>query len=377
MASGLAPQRADAHVSNWRSALLTTTTRNTCDTLRVDALVAGVINGVANAMENPILAQGDLVVGGAAGKPMRQPLGVAHTVLTSDGTTVMWDVASSDVITTEGDLIVGDVTGAESRLPIGAPSAVLTSTGTTAAWTAPATVITTQGDLIVGNVSGNESRLPIGAANTTLTSNGTTAQWQAPVTTTQGDLIVGGVAGAPMRLPVGVATRVLTSDGTTPQWLPIPAPSALAVQYSNVQGLDPVLQFGSVAVAGSYDISSLINNPSYVTTVAGAPGTSGWFEFAVAGNYLVEFSMSCIVLATVKILATLSTNSGGVDPFLGTEVILAEIGIPTGTETPRQCLYGRLLVTAAVNETFGIVIQGADSIAFDSQNTTFTVQPLF
>lgn len=384
MSFGLTPQRSDAQVRNFRAGSTFTTTRNVCDVLAAGAVVAGSINGVRDIMGDVITTEGDLVVGDEAGTATRLPLGSTGTVLTSNGTTAVWE-PSSGVITTPGDLIVGNVSGEAARLPVGSSNTVLTSNGTTAAWAPPASVTTTQGDLIVGGVSGVPTRLAIGAATSALTSNGTTAQWQAPVITTQGDLIVGGVSGAPTRLPVGVTARVLTSNGTDPQWAPSgAATSGLAVQYDNVvmgTGDAGMLWLGSTSltVVGSYTVTSLVNDTAYI--IPGSDANQSWFQFVLPGTYLIEFSTTVIPHASDVVTMGMRFSTIGQIPFpasftlMGTTSILP---VNNTSQTP-QCLVGRALHTAVANETFGIAITTPSSgaVIFGSYGAVLTVRPQF
>ncbi len=137
MSFGLTPQRSDLSLVNLRSSSTVTTSRSVCDVLDAGTVVAGSINGVTEVMPDVILAEGDLVVGSAAGQPSRLPVGPADTVLVGNGVTVVWGAVPTP-ITTEGDLIVGNVTGEPVRLALGADGTVLTSNGTTASWVAPA-----------------------------------------------------------------------------------------------------------------------------------------------------------------------------------------------------------------------------------------------
>ncbi len=383
MSFGLTPQRADAEVRNLRAGSTFTTTRSVCDVLEANAIVAGSINGMRDIMDDVITTEGDLVVGDVAGQPTRLPLGSGGTVLTSNGTTAVWE-PSPEVITTEGDLIVGDALGEPARLPVGTSGSVLTSDGTTAAWEPPASVTTTQGDLIVGGASGGPTRLPLGGDTSGLTSNGTTAQWQAPVITTQGDLIVGGVSGVPARLPLGASARVLTSDGTTPQWAPFGAASAgLAVQYDTLvfgNGFTGVIWIGSssLTLSGSYVVTSSTNDTAYI--IPGSSGSQSWFQFVLPGPYLIEFSTTVIPVALQDVSLLLTVAAGGGVPFSGDSILMATTSIfPANVDNTPQCLVGRVVHTAVANETFGISITTPDfnGASFGSYGAVLTVRPQF
>lgn len=122
MAWGQTPQNADVGYENVAVRKSTATQRLVCDTLEaqaitvsevavgravvstlavdtldatsavVDEMTVTTVNGITRLMEDVLEAEGDLVVGGAAGLPTRLAVGGANTHLTSDGTTAQWTV---------------------------------------------------------------------------------------------------------------------------------------------------------------------------------------------------------------------------------------------------------------------------------------------
>lgn len=336
MSFGLTPQRSDLSLVNLRSSSTVTTSRSVCDVLDAGTVVAGSINGVTEVMPDVILAEGDLVVGSAAGQPSRLPVGPADTVLVGNGVTVVWGAVPTP-ITTEGDLIVGNVTGEPVRLALGANGNVLQSNGTTAVWDTVPTPITTQGDLIVGNVSGAAVRLALGADGTVLTSNGTAASWVAPA-----------------------------------------AKTGLVVQFTNIVRQSFQTRLGSSSYTGeggNYTVTTLIANPDYVVPVAGDPWS--FWRVLQAGNYVVEFS-AAVTLNNVNNLEVIFVTSTGADnPFL--------VGVPTSigmlgaavTALYTGPLAARYFFTFAANANIGVRIDGDVGTDVWPTGAWFNVTPLF
>ncbi|MBN7822439.1 DUF2793 domain-containing protein [Bowmanella yangjiangensis] len=86
------------------------------------------VTAAGGGMTNPMTTLGDLILGGASGAPTRLAIGAATYVLTSNGTTAVWQAPTSggmtNPMTTEGDIIVGGASGAPARLAIGAEGQV-------------------------------------------------------------------------------------------------------------------------------------------------------------------------------------------------------------------------------------------------------------
>lgn len=117
------------------------------------------------ALNNPMTAVGDLVIGGTAGAPARLAVGTDGYVLTLASGSPAWAAAAwINPMTTEGDLIVGGTSGAADRLAIGTDGQVLTLASGTPAWSDPAFAnpMTTAGDLIIGGTDGAADRLAAG-----------------------------------------------------------------------------------------------------------------------------------------------------------------------------------------------------------------------
>lgn len=141
-------------------------------------------------------------------------------------------ITNNNPITAQGDLIIGDTSGLPSKLGKGTNGQVLSSNGTTLTWTTPTVYMsnpmTTAGDVIVGGTSGAPNRLALGTNGQVLSSNGTTVTWSTPTVymsnpmTTSGDIIYGGASGAPTRLAVGTNGYVLTLASGVPSWAVLP-----------------------------------------------------------------------------------------------------------------------------------------------------------
>lgn len=199
----------------------------------------------ASGMTNPMIAQDDVIVGGAAGAPGRLAKGANGTVLTIDSVSghASWNVPTggiSNPMTTRGDLITGAIGGSVQRLGLGASATVLRSNGTDPAWTnlvesditslvsdlalKITNPMTTKGDIIVADTAGVPLRKAVGTDAFVLTADSTQVggvKWAAsaggmtnPMTTVN-DLIIGGASGVPARLAKGTDGQVLTVDPTT------------------------------------------------------------------------------------------------------------------------------------------------------------------
>jgi hypothetical protein len=176
-----------------------------------------------------------------------------------------WDVVTPapliNVMSAEGDLIVGGAAGALTRLPAGTSGQVLTSGGAGAepSWQAGAggmaNPMTAEGDIIIGGASGAPARLPAGSAGQVLTSAGPGAEptWQAAS---------GG--GDSSSVPSGL---VLLEQHTASGGTELDFTTALSSDYDDylieivdlqvgTNGTCPILQF-STTEGTSWDTSSL------------------------------------------------------------------------------------------------------------------------
>lgn len=142
---------------------------------------------IPDTMNNPMTAQGDLIVGGANGSPTRLGKGQNGYALFSNGTGLEWrkitdEKGMDNPMTAQGDIIIGGLDGDPDRLPLGTDGQILKSNGTTLEWGNPAAPgmanpMTTEGDLIIADSNGSPDRLPVGTAGQVLISNGTTVGW--------------------------------------------------------------------------------------------------------------------------------------------------------------------------------------------------------
>lgn len=184
------------------------------------------------ALENPMTAAGDLIVGQAAGAPGRLAIGAAGFILTMVGGVPQWAAAPNpNPMLAGGDMIFGGSGGAPMRLPLGGNGYVLLAGAGQPAWTVPPWTInpmTGVGDLIIGGASGAPTRLGPGTDGYVLTLVAGVPAWAAATgggggmtnpMTTLGDLITGGVGGAAGRLGVGTIGHVLTVGAAgVPEW---------------------------------------------------------------------------------------------------------------------------------------------------------------
>ena len=94
----------------------------------------------SGAMNNPMSAQYDLILGGAGGTPVRLPVGANGKVLTITGGVVMWDnspAGFANPMSDPGSIIIGDSGGTPLELGVGANGQVLTIVGGSPAWADP------------------------------------------------------------------------------------------------------------------------------------------------------------------------------------------------------------------------------------------------
>lgn len=182
------------------------------------------------AMVNPMTNQWDLIVGGTLGTPNRLASGTEGQVLAITSGQVNWSTLPAFMVnpmTTAWDLIVGGSVGAPSRLPVGAVNQILTVTSGGVAWQVNAAMLnpmTTSNDLILGGSSGSPTRLASGTTGQVLTVTAGGVAWAAATggmtnpMTTAGDLITAGVGGIPIRVPIGSNNQILTVVGGAPMW---------------------------------------------------------------------------------------------------------------------------------------------------------------
>ena len=200
-------------------------------------MVAGVPSwqvpvAISGALLNPMSASGDLIVGGTSGVAARLGKGANGQVLTLISGMPGWTAPATGMtnpMTTAWDLLVGGSGGAPASLSKGAPGQVLTMVGGMISWASIPSVLsnpmTTQGDLLAGGPLGAPARLAPGVNGQVLTMISGVPGWTAPVTgfanpmTTNGDLIVGGTNGSGSRLAVGTNGQVLTMVAGLPQWV--------------------------------------------------------------------------------------------------------------------------------------------------------------
>jgi hypothetical protein len=94
----------------------------------------------AGAMNNPMSAQYDIILGGASGTPTRLPVGANGKVLTIVAGAVVWDnspAGFANPMVDTGSIIIGDTGGEPLELGVGANGQVLTIVGGVPAWADP------------------------------------------------------------------------------------------------------------------------------------------------------------------------------------------------------------------------------------------------
>jgi hypothetical protein len=209
---------------------------------------------VPEGFDNPMTAEGDLIVGGTAGAADRLAVGTDDQIMRVVAGAPTWvDHTDLSPTTTEGDLIVRGAT-VDERLAKGTLGQFLIAGSTTLAWgsSIPAIVVTSTANFTGATVTGlNKNTVGLNAVNNTadiakdvnsalkwttartITLNGavagsvsmdgssnvtiTTTGYANPMTTA-GDLVVGGVAGAANRLAIGSEGQALLSISGAAAW---------------------------------------------------------------------------------------------------------------------------------------------------------------
>lgn len=183
-------------------------------------------------MADPMTTRGDAIIRNASNVTARLGVGAANTILSSDGTDILYQTRAAlgliiDPTTTRGDLLYRDASSV-ARLSIGADNRILRSDGTDPIWE---TLTTTLDDL--GSTRGQILRrgattwgvTSVGADNTLLTSNGTDPGYET--LTSLLDSVMGSTRGMILRRNVttwGTVTvdadagSPFISDGTDPVW---------------------------------------------------------------------------------------------------------------------------------------------------------------
>ena len=278
--------------------------------------VLSILNGgtgqtTASAAFNalsPITSVGDLIIGNGANSATRLAIGPTGQVLTSNGTTAIWqalagagtvtsvalaDGSTSPIFSISGSPITGSGTLTETLVtqssntifagPTTGPSAQPTfrtlvsadipnnaanTTGAAANITATSnSTLTTLSSLslpgaqVSGNISGNATNVTgvvaIVNGGTGQTSSSTAFNALSPVTSV-GDLIIGNGANSATRLAIGTNGYILTSNGTTASWAALAAAntalsnlSAVAVNASLIPGTNNSINLGSSTLSWS------------------------------------------------------------------------------------------------------------------------------
>lgn len=210
---------------------------------------------VPEGFDNPMTAEGDLIVGGTAGAAGRLAVGTNDQILRVAGGVPTW-VNSPYLVsptTTEGDLIVRGAT-ADARLAKGTTGQFLVAGATSVSWgsSVPSLTVTTTATFTGAAVTGlTKAMVGLGSVNNTadiakdvnsalkwttartITLTGavtgsvsmdgsanvsiTTSGYANPMTTA-GDLTVGGTSGAPARLAIGTAGQALIVSSGAAAW---------------------------------------------------------------------------------------------------------------------------------------------------------------
>ena len=275
---------------------------------QVLTVISGIPTWAVNTggMTNPMIAAGDMILGGGGGMASRLAPGAAGTVLSMVGGTPQWQVPAPQLpaydstnngqvlaihydiptwmtfttmtnpMTEAGDLITSTANGLPARVGPGTNGQVLSMVSGTPGWVnaplgIPAYSATNNGQVLT----------VIGGAPT----------WVAGFTnpmTGVGDILVGAATGTPQRLAPGTNGYVLTMVGGTPAWaqsgVGLPTWSSsnngqiLSVVAGNpawTNGLtNPMTSTGDMMIAGSGGtVTRLASGPNgYVLTmVSGSP----------------------------------------------------------------------------------------------------------
>jgi hypothetical protein len=181
---------------------------------------------------NPMVSEGDIIVGGTNGTPTRVVIGDAGQILTSDGNTVEWvdqQVGFVSPMTTSQDIIVSGIGGEPQRLSVGSEGQILKVVSGNVTWSSDAVgminPMTTSQDLIIGSVAGAPNRLQVGSEGQILKVVSGNIAWSSDAVgminpmTNEGDIIIGGNNGAPNRLQLGSNNQILSISAGMPSWV--------------------------------------------------------------------------------------------------------------------------------------------------------------
>lgn len=219
----------------------------------VDIRTSTGVGGGGGGTASPLTTKGDIYTYDTA--EARLPVGANGYVLTADSseaTGLKWTTVSgasmTDPMTTRGDIIYRDSSNVTNRLAVGSASQVLTSDGTDVSWQNASSgfsdPMTTRGDVIYRNSSNVTTRLGAGTNGQVLTSDGTDISWQdatggfSDPMTTRGDLIYRNSSNTTTRLPAGTANQVIVSDGTDIAWASAPTADKISEGNSSVEVVD-------------------------------------------------------------------------------------------------------------------------------------------
>ena len=208
-------------------------------------------------IQNPLTDSGDIFVGGATGAPSRLGKGTDGQHLVTKAGAPAWedqptipDPGIQNPLTAQGDIFVGGAAGAPSRLAKGTDSQQLVLKDGVPAWEDQPAIpdpgmtnpMTARGSLIAGGATGTPQELGIGDDGQVLTVVAGVPAWETPEPpadpgmanpmTSAGDLITGGSLGAPARIAKGTEGQHLAIVSGAPTWAdPAPATSGVDAAF--------------------------------------------------------------------------------------------------------------------------------------------------
>lgn len=236
-------------------------------------------NTAWDAVNQPMTAVGDLIVGGVGGNPVRLAVGTNGQVLTLASGTATWASLPTPTLASDSDVTITSP-AAGDRLVYNAG---------TSKWVNQQPTLAGESDVALSSP----------ATGQVLTYNSTSGKWSnaTPTTymsnpmTTAGDVIVGGASGAPGRLAVGSNGQVLTVVAGALAWA---TPTA-----------------GSSTLAADTDVA--ISSPTNGQVLTYNSTSGKWVNQASSGG---------------------SGGSGGGTPVAVQAYATAGTSVPSGTATP-------------------------------------------
>lgn len=303
---------------------------------------------------DPMVAIGDIIVGGTNGFPERLAPGTTEYVLTAKGAgnKPVWQAASagfSDPMTTIGDIIIRNGSNATVRLGGSTTNGIYFLSETTAGSVAgaPSWIGSTGSGVVVLATSPTLVTPTLGVATAT-SINGLT------ITTTVGTLGVANTAGAALNTTGGFAITLAATAAST---VTMPAStSATMLYYTSAPAQYAMPYAGAASGLISYATApTAAGTYGFVSTPAGSAVAPAWTLGSGTGAPLFQASPS-ITTPTINTGGTLASGTLGVSSG-------ASINIASGATLTVAAGGDLTIADAPVNPTDAVNKQYVDNIA--------------